>query len=314
MRNAEITLLTNCTSRKRRPAMPELMARTLPKGDLIATSEEWVSRLEVAKYRFVASHLYCGRAVTETLKAAQAVGAEVAFLSAGLGIVQQYQQVPSYSLAASSGYPDSVCDRITDTYDAASWWGALASALGTERPLARFIETSGSSLTLVAMPASYLEMVARDLADLPSKTLKTVRIMGPRRRQEIDARLQDNWLPYDGRLDSPKSGLNGTASDFPHRALGHFVSNILPLNAGRSSQCHVDAVETALSEFEAYVRPRGQNTSDDDVISAISTVWKKHGGRRASILKELRSELNIACEQSRFRKLADKVEAKLNAP
>jgi hypothetical protein len=293
--------------------MPALRARTLPRGDLVATSEEWASRLEDAKYQFVASHLYCGRAVTETLRAGEAVGAEVAFLSAGLGIVEQYQRVPSYSLAASPGYPDSVGDRITGTYDAASWWGALAKAQGIGRPLARFIERRGSSLTLVAMPTSYLRMVAQDLADLPAKTLRTVRIIGPRRRDEIDIRLQDNWLPYDARLDSPKTGMNGTASDFPHRALRHFVLNVLPKYTSGSAQCHTDAVESALSKFKAYVRPRGQNTSDEDVISAIVTVWKKHSGRRSSILRELRSELNIACEQSRFRKLADKVETKLNA-
>jgi hypothetical protein len=293
--------------------MPALRARTLPRGDLVATSEEWVSRLDDAKYQFVASHLYCGRAVTETLQAGEAVGAEVAFLSAGLGIVEQYQQVPSYSLAASPGYPDSVGARITGTYDSAAWWGALAKAQGTGRPLARFIEQRGSRLTLVAMPASYLAMVAQDLADLPAKTLKTVRIIGPRRREEIDSRLQANWLPYDARLDSPKTGMNGTASDFPHRALRHFVLHVLPKYTNGSAEGHAEAVEKALSKFKAYVRPRGQNTSDDDVVSAIVTMWKRHGGRRSSILRELRSELNIACEQSRFRKLADKVEAKLNA-
>jgi hypothetical protein len=293
--------------------MPTLRARTLPRGDLVATSEEWASRLEDAKYQFVASHLYCGRAVTETLKAGEAVGAEVAFLSAGLGIVEQYQQVPSYSLSASPGHPDSVGDRITGTYDAASWWEALAKAQRLGRPLARFIERRGSPLTLVAMPASYLRMVAQDLADLPAKTLRTVRIVGPRRREEIDIRLQDNWLPYDARLDCPKTGMNGTASDFPHRALRHFVLNVLPKYSSGSAQCHADAVEAGLSKFKAYVRPRGQTTSDEDVISAIVTVWKKHSGRRSSILRELRSELNIACEQSRFRKLADKVETKLNA-
>jgi len=293
--------------------MPALRARTLPLGDLVATSEEWVSRLEDAKYQFVASHLYCGRAVTETLKAGEAVGAEVAFLSAGLGIVEQYQQVPSYSLAASPGYPDSVGNRITGTYDAAAWWVALAKAQGTGRPLARFIERRGSKLTLVAMPASYLVMVAQDLADLPAKTLRTVRIIGPRRREEIDPRLQDNWLPYDARLDSPKTGMNGTASDFPHRALRHFVLQVLPKHTNSSAESHAAAVEKALSKFKAYVRPRGQKSSDEAVVSAIVTMWKKHSGRRSSILRELRSELNIACEQSRFRKLADKVEAKLNA-
>lgn len=293
--------------------MPELRARTLPKGDLLATSEEWVSRLEDAKYQFVASHLYCGRAVTETLEAGKSVGGEVAFLSAGLGIIEQYQKVPAYSLTASPGYPDSVSDRITGPYDSASWWKALAKAQRVSRPLTRFIERRRCQLTLLAVPTGYLGMVAADLADLSAKSLRTVRVIGPRRREEVDERLQANWLPYDGRLDSPETGLNGTASDFPHRALRHFVSYVLPKDRGGSCESHAYAVEKALSRFKVYVRPRGQGASDDAVAVAIARVWKKHDGRRSSILRELRSELNIACEQSRFRKLANQVAAKINA-
>jgi hypothetical protein len=293
--------------------MPSLQARTLPRGDLVTTSEEWVGRVGGAKYQFVACHLYCGRAVTETLEAGQAVGAEVAFLSAGLGIIQQYQEIPAYSLTASPGYPDSVCDRITDPYDSAAWWKALTKTQRVERPLARLIENRRSSLTLVAMPSSYLGMVAHELAELPPKSLRTVRIIGPRRREEIDERLRGNWLPYDARLDNPKTGRSGTASDFPHRALRHFVLDVLPRNKNGSSEFHAEAVEKALSRFKAYVRPRGQSASDQQVLSEITRLWKKHGGRRSNILRELRSELHIACEQSRFRKLADKAEAKLNA-
>lgn len=292
--------------------MPSLQARTLPRGDLVATSEEWVDRTRGAKYRFVACHLYCGRAITETLEAAQAAGAEVFFLSAGLGIIEQYQEIPAYSLTASPGYPDSICDRITGPYNSASWWKALSGAQRVERPLSRLIEKRQSLLTLVALPSSYLDMVAHELAELPPKSLRTIRIIGPRRREEIDERLRNNWLPYDARLDNPKTGRSGTASDFPHRALRHFVLDVLPKNRNGSSECHADAVEKELSKFKAYVRPRGQSASDDEVISAIVTVWKKNGGRRTRILRELRSGLNIACEQSRFRKLADKAEAKLN--
>ena len=293
--------------------MPELRARTLPKGNLLVTGEEWVSRLEGAKYQFVASHLYCGRAVTETLEAGKAVGGEIGFLSAGLGIVLQFQQVPAYSLTASPGYPDSVSARITGPYDPAAWWCALAKAQRVSRPLAGFIERRRSKLTLVAVPTGYLDMVAEDLADMPTKSLQTLRIIGPRRREEVREKLQAYWLPYDGRLDSPESGLNGTASDFPHRALRHFVSCVLPQDRRGSCHSHVDGVENALSRFKKYVRPRGISASDDIVRSAIARVWKKHSGRRGCILRELRSELNIACEQSRFRKLADQVEAKLNA-
>lgn len=313
MRDAEISLLINCTSRKRRPPMPELRARTLPTGDLLAISGEWVSRLKEAKYQFVAGHLYCGRAVTETLEAGKLVGGEVAFLSAGLGIIEQFQKVPAYSLTASTGYPDSVSNRITGPYDAASWWRALAKAQRVTRPLTRFIESGRRQLTLLAAPTGYLEMVADDLADLSTKSLRTLRIIGPRRQEEVDKRLRANWLPYDGRLDNPKTGMNGTASDFPHRALRHFVAHVLPRDRRGSCESHACAVDEALSRFKTYIRPRGQSACDDTVSLAIAHVWKKHDGCRSRILRELRSDMNIACEQSRFRRLANQVEAKLNA-
>jgi hypothetical protein len=312
MRVGKITVLTNCTSRKRRPAMPLLQARNLPMGDVDATSKEWVSRLESAKYQFFASHLYCGRAVTETLAVGNALNAEVAFLSAGLGIVDQFEKIPSYSLAASAGYPDSVNSRITSPYEPADWWSALATAKGARTPLARLIEQRGAGLTLIALPASYLAMIALDLQSLPSDSLRSVRIIGPRRAEDVDPQLRQNWLPYDARLDCPSTGINGTASDFPHRALRHFALTVLPRCPAGNNQIHADAVRDALSGFDVYVRPCGQRRSDDEVTRVIASVWTKHSGRRASILRELRSELNIACEQSRFRKLADQVEKNLN--
>jgi len=234
-------------------------------------------------------------------------------VSAGLGIVPQYQKVPAYSLTASDGYLDSIGDRITEPYDSASWWKALTKAQGSDRPLTRFIESRGASLVLVAMPASYFAMVSPEFVELTPRVLRTIRVIGPRRQEEVHQCLRSNWLPYDARLDSPESGVNGTASDFPHRALRHFVEHVLPKNRRGASQTHAEDVKNALSKFRAYVRPRGQSASDEQVISEIVTLWKKHRGRRSGILRELRSVRHIACEQFRFRLLADKAEAKLNA-
>jgi hypothetical protein len=280
---------------------------------LLTTSREWVSRLRDTQYQFVADQLYCGRAVTETLEAGEALAADTVFVSAGLGIVPQDQKVPSYSLTTSPGYPDSISDRIEGSCDPASWWQALAKAQGSVRPLAEFIESRSAALVLVAMPASYLAMVAHEFAGLSIKVLKTVRVMGPRRPEEVHASLQPCWLPYDARLDSPRTGVNGTASDFPHRALRHFALRVLPNNMRGTRQSHAEDVERSLSRFKAYVRQRGQSASDEDVLSQILTLWAKHGGRRAGILRELRSRRNIACEQSRFRSLADRVAARLRA-
>lgn len=309
----EVIVLTNCTGRKRQPVRPALRARSLRGGDLLRTSREWVSRLEDAQYQFVADQLYCGRAIRETLEAGEAMGAETVFVSAGLGIVPQYQRIPSYSLTASPGHPDSISDRVRGSCDPASWWQALARAQGSKRPLAEFLESRSAGLVLVAMPASYLAMVAHEFADLSTNILRTVRIMGPRRREDVLASLRPCWLPYDARLDSRRTGVNGTASDFPHRALRHFALRVLPNNWHGARQSHADAVEKSLSKFKAYVRRRGQSASDEEVISEIVTLWTKHRGRRAGILRELRSKRKIACEQSRFRSLADQVAARFNA-
>jgi hypothetical protein len=314
MARPQVIVLTNCTGRKRQPARAALRARSLHGGDLLRTSREWVSRLEDAQYQFVADQLYCGRAIRETLEACEALGgAETVFVSAGLSIVPQHQRIPSYSLTASPGHPDSISDRIKGSCDPASWWQALAKAKGSNRPLAEFIESRSAALVLVAMPATYLAMVAPEFADLSIKVLKTVRVMGPRRREEVHASLRACWLPYDARLDSPRTGVNGTASDFPHRALRHFAVRVLPNSWRGTRQSHADDVEKSLSRFKAYVRRRGQSASDEEIISEILALWTKHRGRRAGILRELRSKRNIACEQSRFRSLANRVAARFNA-
>ena len=313
MARAEVIVLTNCTNRKREAIPSSLRASSLPPGTYRKTSEVWLSRVGAARQRFPANQLYCGRAVTETLSVGETLGAEVAFVSAGLGIVEQFQQIPAYSLTASLGHPDSVSEHITESYDPRLWWAALAHAQRAGHALARYIDSCDASLVLVAMPSTYLAMVATDLEELGTKVLGTIRLMGPRREEEVPECLRSVWLRYDSRLDNPETGFNGTASDFPHRALRHFATNILQHNRYGSGPSHAEDVEKTLARFEAYLRPRGRTASDQQVICEIARLWKKHGGRRTLILRELRSVRRVACEQSRFRLLADEVEANLNA-
>jgi hypothetical protein len=306
-------VLTNCTNRKRHPPSEALLARSLRRGNLAATTREWVSRLRTAQDQFVAKQLYCGRAMTETLRTVDALHAQTAFVSAGLGVVPQNQKVPSYSLTASSGHLDSVSGRIVGHYDPARWWQSLARAQGSERPLAEFIECHHPRLVLVAMPASYVAMVVHELAELAPKVRTRVRLIGPRRLEDLPEYLHSLWLPYDARLDNPKTGINGTASDFPHRALRHFALHILPQNPRGTSTAHAAAVETAMSRFKAYVRPRGRNTTDENLIRMIKKMWVRHGGRRTPMLRDLRDNARLACEQRRFQRLAHQYEKSLRA-
>src|SRR6185312_9571614 len=130
-----------------------LQAHRLPRGSYEKTTQEWLARVQAAPPDFIADQLYCGRAVTETVRVSDVLKAELAFVSAGLGLVQQSQRRPSYSLTASEGHVDSISSRITDPYDPQRWWDSLAKAQGHRRPLARFIDRRAAPLVLLAMPS-----------------------------------------------------------------------------------------------------------------------------------------------------------------
>jgi hypothetical protein len=152
---------------------------------------------------------------------------------------------------------------------------------------------------------SYLMLIQAELTTLPRAKRSRLRIIGPRRSGDLPEELSAQWLPYDGRLDNPRSGFNGTASDFPQRALRHFVTHIVP-NAPRADVAtHSMMVRAALGNDPVYTRPRGRSSSDKEVLSQISKLWMRFHGRRHQILRYLRGTLRIACEQSRFKRLAD---------
>ena len=119
-------------------------------------------------------------------------------------------------------------------------------------------------------------------------------------------------MPYDARLDNRRLGFSGTHSDFPQRALHHFAHQIVNGNLHESARAHRELVEQSLKKFKPPVRSRGQTASDKDVTAVIRRLWSKHKGRRGAILRELRDKSGVACEQSRFRRLADRYEESRN--
>ena len=310
MHNRRVLILTNCTNRKRGHVSHQLSARSLPKATYQQVSTEWASRLDAASQRFAADELYCGRAITETLQAADTLDAEVIFLSAGLGVVPQTEQVPAYNLTSSPGLPDSIGSRLSEPYSPSQWWQALHSARGARNALAHAIRDREPGLVLAVLPASYLGMVGVELAKLPEPTQARLRIIGPRRAEEVPDGLREHWLPYDWRLDSPKTGFNGTTADFPHRALRHFATELPANGITFSVGQHQRLVEKALSPFKPYVPKRGVSASDAEVLVVIRRLWNKCDGNRARVLRELRAHSGLACEQSRFRRLADRFEGK----
>jgi hypothetical protein len=174
-----------------------------------------------------------------------------------------------------------------------------------EDALTTLLRGHRGDLVLVALPGTYLRLIGDELVALPKSQRTRLRIIGPRRRSELNEVLQSQWVPYDGRLDNKRSGFNGTGSDFPQRALRHFVTQVLPQAPNADSASHAMIVAATLGHLRPYVRSRGRNASDDELLSRLATLWGRFAGRRKYILRELRGRLGIACEQGRFKRLAD---------
>jgi hypothetical protein len=153
-------------------------------------------------------------------------------------------------------------------------------------------------------------MIAHELENIPTPVQRNLRIIGPRRAEEVPEGLRSHWLPYDWRLDSPETGVNGTTADFPHRALRHFATELAGNGIHFSLHRHQELVEKSLAQFKPYVRRQGVTVSDAEVLIVIRRLWSKCDGNRSRVLRELRAHSGIACEQGRFRRLADQFEGK----
>ena len=223
-------------------------------------------------------------------------------MSAGLGLIRAVQRIPSYSFTVTPGTLDNVLSRISDSPSAAQWWrhllevspfGHRFEALGRER----------DGPILVALPAGYLNMVADDLLALPERTRRQLRLFCLAPRSALVNDLQPYLLPYDDRFDGSDSPKPGTRADFAQRALSHFVEVILPQTPGASIEEHVEATDRILAKLSPAETPMRRKASDLEITHLIQQRWGHVRGQSGKMLRHLRDDLGIACEQGRFRDL-----------
>jgi hypothetical protein len=296
-------VFVNCTNRKRRPTVATLRLDHLRRGTADQVARDWVQRLDKAPESYPASRLYCGRAVTEALAAVALMRASLYFVSAGLGVVPADRPVPPYNLTVTPGNPNSVLLRLPEGSTSATWWSALTAARGTPNPLGgRLSESTG--IVLLAMPSTYIDLLTGELLALPPKARDRLRILGPRRHTELPPCLRAQWMPYDRRLEASR-GFAGTESDFAQRALRHFAERVLFADPHGTANAHAEAVNRTLGTRSIDRPVPGRRMSDEELTLVIRRLWLEQDGNRGRMLRELRRTLRVACEQSRFKRLAD---------
>lgn len=287
-------VISNCSKRKRAPLDPQLHAGALATGSAASVAIAWGKRLRVAHPTTLAKDLYAGRAFHEAAFTANTLGARLAIVSAGLGLVDGAVSVPCYSLTTARRDQDDILAKTGSS--ASEWWASLQ----VQSPFHTASVDEEEGLILAALSSSYIAMVADEWAQWPAERKARLRLFTKEEPQGVADDLRKAWMPYDDRLDAIGNGHAGTQSDFAQRALRHFATTIFDNGALEQDRA---AVQLSLQGLKAREVPTRTRSTDDEIQALINAEWDAVDGRSGAMLRRLRDTLGVACEQRRFKRL-----------
>ena len=303
-------LVSNCTTRKSVPSNERLQAADLPCGTTQEVARTWNEWVDGTQRRLPAEQMYQGRGFVEAKNASKSVGGQHWIISAGLGLVSVSDLIPGYDLTVSGNSASHIRTKIQgEVFSPQQWWLELTKCQKPPSTLLHLIRDNHQDLVVLALPSNYLSMVLDDLSQLNYAELARLRLVGAPEKT-VPPHLRPLWLPYDERLDGPDSPISGTRSDFPQRAARHFLETIWPTAPYAASEIHSGLVRNALSTFARPSNPRRERLDDAAIVALIERFWEQAEGRSSRLLRILRDEKCVACEQSRFKKLVHIAKAK----
>ncbi len=290
-------VITICAHRKRTRPPSEATPVSLPAGPQDAVQTAWIEKIQKLPPNGAAGALYAGRGFRLAAQAAEIAKAKFYILSAGLGLVASDEQVPLYGLTVSGRHAESVATRVAGEFDGAAWFSGLLSGPHSDQWSDAMAQ--GSGRVLIALTRPYAQMVGKSLSALEPRALARLRIFGASLAPALPSALRPTLAPYDARLDAI---LPGTRADFSQRALLHFVRSVASKCDAQDRDGDYAAVEGALRGVAAPDRPRRPRRTDAEILQLILARLQSQSGI-ARILRALRDEEGVACEQARFSRL-----------
>lgn len=294
-------VITNCTNRKRGIIPTALSASSLSRGDISAVAAQWIDRLGVAPAEQIARNIYCGRSFREADASAFALNAPLYIVSAGLGIVESHSHVPVYDLTISSGTSSTISRKIVGAVTPQAWWAEVSRGTPFGISFLDILAKHPTDLILISLSRPYVELLHEELLLVTPEQSTRLRFFGKNLEQFLPASLASSWMPYDDRLDCVGKGYSGTQTDLAQRALSHFVKEVLLDGHNGSLMTHRSLVLASLANLRTRETPKRIRLDDHGVGAAIRDNWVRGKGQSTELLRILRRDLGIACEQSRFR-------------
>ncbi len=291
------SVVTICSSRKSVPITQSSTPVSLPKAAQSAVQAAWVQKVSKLPARYAVDQLYAGRGFRLAKSAAASVRARLYVVSAGLGLVAADRQVPVYGLTVSPGHAESVAARVQGDFDPAAWFSAILQGPHSVQWADAFAE--GEGRVLVALTRPYAEMIGSSLLALPASSLGRLRIFGVSLSKVLPTEIQRAVMPYDGRLDTI---IPGTRADFSQRALDHFARLVASGADDQDREADSDAVRRALAGVISPRLAQRPRQTDEEILRLIRKQLMTQSGV-GRVLRALRDQDGVACEQARFSRL-----------
>lgn len=290
-------IISNCTNRK--SSKLENIKPTASMYDASSADEfirEWFEILKNTSQKKPAITVYQGRTVSEIIRAKNLLNAEIVFLSAGLGIVKESDLIPNYDLTISEG-ANSLKKLLSKwKINESIWWEKLNNKSNNHNFL-----NSIDGYIFIALPHAYLQMLIPTLINMNNHQLKNIRLfLHPISYQSLPDKLKQCYMPYDYKIDN--SIFTGTKVDYCQRCLHHFIKYI---HAPNQNLMEASEIVKAFIHELPPLSPKIRRTqlSDSEISNILLEGWDSFKGQSSKLLRYLRDDRNIACEQSRFQGL-----------
>lgn len=293
-------VVTNCTNRKRVGRVDVAFRQVGTSGSLASIAARWAKAIGKAQRTTQAADVYAGRAFVEARRVTEILDGTLHIVSAGLGIVGASDLIPAYDLTVADGENSLKPLLARLGQEPGDWWAALTGELGEHRSIRALLAKHPTALVLFALPGSYVALIAPDLSCLTKSQVNRIRIITSGHGQTlVPDHARHVVLPYDERLEG--SSYAGTRTDFAQRALRHFVEVLhghrLSVEDGR------EAVADAMRTLRKPVIPSRAKKTDAEILVLLRKNWSRFGGASTRLLRYLRDEALVSCEQGRFRGL-----------
>ena len=302
-----INIVAGCTATKTMPVTPDLQLRSIGFADLIDRAQCWIRRLQTStEHKVPAADLYAGDAWQIIKPFAKTHGLWIA--SAGFGLVNSQTLLCSYSATFTKKHPDSVLSKVSPdrvASQSSTWWAELGKWRKRGQSVQTIVDLAkchphGS--ILVVLSPEYVRALEQDLRsarEFLSDPMRLVIISSGARKT---GDLADHFLPCDARL---QTHLNGGRASLNARIARKVISEMAPdeLHMGALKKKFIQLLE---SSPKVVVHKR-LPMNDQSVLSFIRKQLR-HNPRwsHSRLLTMLRVE-GHACEQSRFKRLFQKV-------